>query len=77
MMWKLKPKGNALDILLKHSILKQKFADSLTDSLRCTALEINGYEVNALELIDPEETPKNVLIRAVKKNKISEKEVEK
>ena len=76
MMWQLKPKGNALDILLKHSILKQKFADSLTDSLRCKALEINGYEVNALELIDPEETPKNVLIRAVKKDKISEKEVE-
>ena len=77
MMWQLKPKGNALDILLKHSILKQKFADSITDSLRCKVLEINGYDVNALELIDPEETPKNVLIRAVKKDKISEKEVEK
>jgi len=75
--WQLKPKGNAFDILLKNSILKQKFADSLTDSLRCKALEINGYDVNALELIDPEETPKNVLIRAVKKNKTSEKEVEK
>lgn len=75
--WQLKPKGEALDILLQHSILKQKFADSLTDSLRCKALEINGYDVNALELIDPEETPKNVLIRAVKKNKMSKNEVEK
>lgn len=77
MMWQLKPKGNAFDVLLKHSILKQKFADSLTDALRCKVLEINGYDVNALELIDPEETPKNVLIRAVKKDKIAEKEVEK
>ena len=77
MMWQLKPKGEVLYILLKHSILKQKFADSLTDALRCKVLEINGYDVNALELIDPEETPKNVLIRAVKKDKISEKEVEK
>ena len=77
MMWQLKPKGEAIDVLLKHSILKQKFADSLTDALRCKVLEINGYDVNALELIDPEETPKNVLIRAVKKNKISEKEIEK
>lgn len=71
MMGQLKAKGKVTDILLKHSILKQKFADSLTDALRCRVLEINGYEVNALELIDPEETPKNVLIRAVKKGKIS------
>ena len=76
MMGQLKPKGTAIDVLMKHSILKQKFADSLTDALRCKALEINGYEVNALELIDPEETPKNVLIRAVKKEKISKEKVD-
>ncbi len=77
MMGQLKQNGQVTDVLLKHSILKQKFADSLTDALRCKVLEINGYEVNALELIDPEETPKNVLIRAVKKGKISKKETEK
>jgi len=71
MMGQLKTKGEVTDILMKHSILKQKFADSLTDALRCRVLEINGYEVNALELIDPEETPKNVLIRAVKKGKMT------
>ena len=71
MMGQLKAKGEVTDVLMKYSILKQKFADSLTDALRCKVLEINGYEVNALELIDPEETPKNVLIRAVKKDKIS------
>ena len=66
MMHQLKPQGNATDLLLEHSILKQKFADAATDALRCKLLQINGYDVNALELIDPEETPKNVLIRAVK-----------
>lgn len=66
MMHQLKPTGSAADLLLEHSILKQKFADAATDALRCKVLQINGYEVNALELIDPEETPKNVLIRAVK-----------
>ena len=71
MMGQLKAKGEVTDVLMKYSILKQKFADSLTDALRCKVLEINGYEVNALELIDPEETPKNVLIRAVKKGKMS------
>lgn len=69
MMHQLSPTGNATDLLLEHSILKQKFADAATDALRCKILQINGYEVNALELIDPEETPKNVLIRAVKAKK--------
>lgn len=66
MMHQLKPQGKMSDFLLEHSILKQKFADAATDALRCKVLEINGYDVQALELIDPEETPKNVLIRAVK-----------
>ena len=30
-------------------------------------MEANGYSVCALELIDPEETPKNVLLRALRK----------
>lgn len=77
MMGQLKAKGKVTDVLLKHSILKQKFADSLTDSLRSQVLEINGYDVNALELIDPEETPKNVLIRAVKKGKVSRVDTDK
>lgn len=67
MMHQLKPSGKETDLLLEHSILKQKFADAATDALRCKILQINGYDVQALELIDPEETPKNVLIRAVKR----------
>ena len=66
MMHQLKPNGSTTDLLLEHSILKQKFADAATDALRCKILQIAGYEVAALELIDPEETPKNVLIRAAK-----------
>ena len=74
MMHQLKANGNATDLLMEHSILKQKFADAATDALRCKILQINGYDVTALELIDPEETPKNVLIRAVKrKHTASEK----
>lgn len=75
MMHQLKPTGNYTDFLLKHSILKQKLADAATDALRCKVLEINGYDVTALELIDPEETPKNVLIRAIKRNNASEKSI--
>ena len=34
-------------------------------------LEANGYSCDALELIDPEETPKNVMLRAVAKKNFS------
>ena len=57
-----------LGFINRHSILKQKLADAATDSLRALMLEACGYEVNVFELIDPEETPKNVMIRAVYKN---------
>ncbi len=77
MMHQLKPRGKAADFLLEHSILKQKFADAATDALRCKVLQIHGYEVSAIELIDPEETPKNVLIRGVKRGPASEKQIQK
>ena len=77
MMHQLKPTGAFTDFLLEHSILKQKLADAATDALRCKVLEINGYDVIALELIDPEETPKNVLIRGIKRNSTSTSKIEK
>jgi hypothetical protein len=48
-------------------MLRQKLSDAATDALRLLRLESEGYEVQALELIDPEDTPKNVLLRAVRK----------
>ena len=56
-----------LDFVAKHSMLRQKMCDALTDSLRLMKLEGEGYAVSALELIDPEDTPKNILLRAIKK----------
>ena len=50
----------------KHSILKSKLCDALTDSLRLCYLEKEGYRVDACELVDPEDTPKNVILRATK-----------
>lgn len=55
-----------LSFITDHSILKQKIASAATDALRALMLEIHGYKVTVCELIAPEETPKNVLIRAVK-----------
>ena len=57
----------ALDFIAEHSMLRQKLCDAATDALRLGLLRSRGYEVTALELIDPEETPKNVLLRGILK----------
>ena len=59
-------KCDSLSFITEHSLLKQKLAVAATDALRAKMLEIYGYKVTVCELIDPEETPKNVLIRAVR-----------
>ena len=58
---------DALSFVGKHSMLRQKLCDAVTDALRLKLLEAKGYDVTALELIDPEETPKNILLRGIRK----------
>ena len=48
-------------------MLRQKLCDAATDALRLKLLEANGYEVAALELIDPDDTPKNIMLRALRR----------
>lgn len=60
-----------LSFISDYSMLKQKLCDAATDSLRCLMLASHGYSVEALELIDPDDTPKNLLIRAVLDPKMS------
>lgn len=66
----------ALDFVAKHSMLRQKMCDALTDALRLLKLESLGYRVDALELIDPEDTPKNIMLRAIKKKKTDKDKLE-
>lgn len=57
----------ALDFVSRYPILRRKMCDALTDSLRLSFLSANGYKVEACELVDPDDTPKNILLRAVRK----------
>ena len=57
----------ALSFITEHSMLRQKLCDAATDALRLCRLEAQGYTTTALELIDPDETPKNIMLRAIKK----------
>ena len=56
-----------LAFVTEYSMLRQKLCDAATDALRLKRLEANNYSCVAVELIDPEETPKNILLRAIKK----------
>lgn len=62
----------ALDGALRYGLLKERLSALFTDALRADILEEQGYETQVLEFIDMEHTPKNILLRAVKRKSASE-----
>ena len=54
---------------MKYGVLKSRLADVLTDGMRALMLEPKGYNVSVVEYISPLETPKNLMIRAIKTKK--------
>lgn len=62
-------KNEELSAVLKYGLLKERIAALVTDGLRAEMLEQCGYDTQVLEFIDMEHTPKNILIRAVKRSK--------
>ncbi len=62
-----KVKNGALSFVTKYPHLQNKLCEVLTDAVRAARLEAAGYSVTVSELTDPENTPKNTLIRAIKR----------
>ena len=54
-----------LDPLLRHGALRERFAAEVTDAARAQLLGAVGYDVQVVEFVELEHTPKNVLLRAV------------
>jgi SAM-dependent methyltransferase len=64
---KERPSPPEFTAVLRHNLLQERLGDILTDAFRAAILRLNGYQVAALEFISPDHTPKNLLLRAVKK----------
>jgi SAM-dependent methyltransferase len=51
-------------LLTRQGILRERFADVLTDALRAGLLRLEGYKVEVVEFVDSRHTPRNLLLRA-------------
>ena len=53
-------------MLTRDGILRERFADTLTDALRASVLRLLGYRVDVIEFVGGQHTPRNTLLRAVR-----------
>jgi len=53
-------------MLTRHGILRERFADTLTDALRASLLRLAGYRVEVVQFVESQHTPRNTMLRAVR-----------
>jgi hypothetical protein len=53
-------------LLTRNGILRERFADTLTDAMRASVLRLLGYRVDVIDFVDSKHTPRNTLLRAVR-----------
>ena len=56
--------------VLRYGLLHERQGDILTDAFRAAILRIMGYQVTVMQFVSPEHTPKNLLLRAVRKGQV-------
>jgi SAM-dependent methyltransferase len=61
-------KSEEFSILTRYGILKENLSSIFTDAIRANILSYCGYKVQVLDIVNPMNTPKNILIRAVRSN---------
>jgi SAM-dependent methyltransferase len=53
-------------LLTQHPILRERYGDLLTDTLRAALLRQHGYQVEVVEFVASRHTPRNLLLRATR-----------
>jgi len=69
-------RSKELSFVTEFPHLRGKLCEAITDAIRLLRLKKAGYLVSAPELTDPENTPKNTLIRAIKCENIKDSELQ-
>ncbi|WP_432665880.1 SAM-dependent methyltransferase [Wukongibacter baidiensis] len=72
-----KMKKHPLTSITRHGVYKERLADMVADSMRTLLLESKGYIVKVFDYVASSETPKNVMVRAVKGGALGNKKYEK
>ena len=52
--------------MTRYGIVRERFADVLSDSLRAAILRQVGYRVEVVQFVDSQHTPRNLLLRAAR-----------
>jgi SAM-dependent methyltransferase len=53
-------------MLTRHGILRERFADTMTDGLRATLMRLMGYRVDVVQFVESQHTPRNTMLRATR-----------
>ncbi len=69
-----KIKNDNLNTMLQFGLIKERFSALATDSLRAQILKSLGFDVSVMEFIETEHTPKNIAIKAIKKQSFNNEE---
>lgn len=58
------PAPSPYGLLTRHGLLRERWGDLVTDTLRAHLLRRAGYRTDVVEFVDSQHTPRNVLLRA-------------
>jgi len=56
--------------IVRDGILRERFADTLTDALRASLLRAAGYRVDVVEFVESRHTPRNTMLRAIRRGRV-------
>jgi len=67
---KERPSPPEFTAVLRYGLLHERLGDILTDAFRAAILRMMGYQVTVMQFVTADHTPKNLLLRAVRKGEV-------